>query len=354
MRSILTRELNELAGILEGSWPALMAQAVSEGPVNATNYDNIISRGDAGALMPEEVSNSMLKGLESSSAVRATFQSVPVGRAQVRFPVLSALPVAYWVTGDTGLKGTTEVNWDNKFLNIEEIAVIIPIPENVLDDSAVPIWSQVEDLCSQAAGRLLDSTVFFGVNAPANFPDDIISAIAAVSPAPNSETLGTSAAADGGIVGDQGEMLALVEGQGYDLSSGVAARSFKGEVRKARNTLGDRFGEITIGRDEVDVDGVTYSLNSMRGLWPTASGTAQAIAYDATEFVVGIRDDITWKLLTEAVIQGTDGGIIYNLAQQDMVAMRMTLRIGWQVANTITYDQPDPAKRYPAGALLKA
>lgn len=349
--SILTPEVRELAGILEGSWAA-MAETLT-GPVNV-NYDNIITRTDAQALMPEEVSNSMLKGLESTSAVRATFQPVPVGRAQVRFPVLSALPVAYWVTGDTGLKGTTEVNWDNKFLNIEEIAVIIPIPENVLDDSAVPIWSQVEDLCTQAAGRTLDSTVFFGVNAPASFPDDIVTAIAGVTGGPNSETLGTSTAAEGGIVGDQGAMLELVEAQGYDLSSGVAARTFKGQARKARNTLGDRFGEITIGRDEVDVDGVTYSLNSMRGLWPTASGSAQAIAYDATEFVVGVRDDITWKLLDQAVIQGPDGQILYNLAQQDMVAMRMTLRIGWQVANTINYDQPDEDSRYPAGALLKA
>jgi HK97 family phage major capsid protein len=62
---------------------------------------------------------------------------VPVGRAQVRFPVLSALPVAYWVNGDTGLKQTTEVNWTNKYLNIEEIAAIVPVPDNVVADAEV-------------------------------------------------------------------------------------------------------------------------------------------------------------------------------------------------------------------------
>ena len=68
------------------------------------------------------------------SAALTMFRRIPVGRTQVRFPVLSALPIAYWVTGDTGLKQTSEINWANKFLNIEEIAVIIPVPDNVLAD----------------------------------------------------------------------------------------------------------------------------------------------------------------------------------------------------------------------------
>ena len=38
----------------------------------------------------------------------------------------------------------------------------------------------------------------------------------------------------------------------------------------------------------------------------------------------------------------------YNLAQQDMVALRLTFRVGWQVANTINYQQPVEANRYPA------
>jgi hypothetical protein len=84
--------------------------------------------------MPEEVSDELLGKATEQSAVLSQFRRVPVGRAQVRFPVLSALPVAYWVAGDTGLKQTTEVNWTNKFLNIEEIATIMPVPDNVIAD----------------------------------------------------------------------------------------------------------------------------------------------------------------------------------------------------------------------------
>jgi hypothetical protein len=37
-----------------------------------------------------------------------------------------------------------------------------------------------------------------------------------------------------------------------------------------------------------------------------------------------------------------------------MVAMRMTMRVGWQVSNAINYDQAVEASRYPAATLLKA
>ena len=313
-------------------------------------YDSITSRADAAALMPEEVSNAFLRGLTEESAVLTSFTRVPVGRSQTRFPVLSALPVAYWVTGDTGLKQTTEVNWDNKYLNIEEIACIVPVPDNVVSDADEPIWDQVRPLCEQAAGRLLDATVFFGTQAPDSFPDDIVTAATAAG---NTETRGTATAANGGIVTDFSEVLSEVESDGYDPRAGVAKRNIRGLVRKARGTTGERYQEINITADTVELDGVTYTF-PMRGLWPTSSGTAEAILYDPSEFVVGVRQDVTWKLLTEAVIQDAEGNIVYNLAQQDMQALRLTMRVGWQVANTINRDQPTEASRYPAGVLLSA
>jgi hypothetical protein len=67
--------------------------------------------------------------------------------------------------------------------------------------------------------------------------------------------------------------------------------------------------------------------------------------------VVGVRQDITFKLFTEGVIQDDTGAIVYNLMQQDMSAMRVTFRVGWQVANVINYDQATEANRYPAASL---
>jgi len=313
-------------------------------------YDNLISRSDAGALMPEEESALFLQQLVNESAVLNTFTRVPVSRSQVRFPVLSALPTAYFVTGDTGLKQTTEVAWDNKYLNIEEIAAIVPIPENVLDDSEYPIWDQVRPLLVQAIGRTLDQAVFFGTNAPGTFPSSLVAAATAAS---NTATIGTSDPDEGGVVGDLGTVLSAVEADGFDPRVGVAARVLRGLARAARNVDGDRHAEVSITADTVELDGVTFTF-PMRGQWPTASGTAQAILWDPTEFVVGVRQDITFKLLDQAAIFDNSGNLVYNLPQQDMVAIRVVMRAGWQVANTINYDQQTEASRFPAGLLLKA
>lgn len=310
-------------------------------------YDNIISRTDAQSLMPEEVSNKFLEGLTNNSSVLSQFTRVPVGRKQTRFPVLSALPIAYFVSGDTGQKQTTEVNWDNKYLNIEEIAAIVPIPESVVDDADMPIWDQVMPLLEQAAGRTLDAAAFFGINAPGTFPTAVVTAAAAAG---NTIQIGTNANTAGGIIGDQSDLLSLIEADGYDPVSAASNRVVRGLFRQARSSQGERLNEVVITKDSVEADGVLHGF-PMRGQWPTAGGSARSILFDPSEFVVGVRQDVTFKVLDQAVIQNNLGEIVYNLAQQDMLALRLVLRVGWQVANTINYDQPVEASRYPAGIL---
>lgn len=284
------------------------------------------------------------------SAALTLFKRVPVGKAQQRFPVLSALPVAYWVTGDTGLKQTTEVNWANKYLNIEELACIVPIPQNVIDDSDFDIWAESEPLLAEAIGRALDSAVFFGVNAPASFPPNVRAGITAAG----NRFVEASAAAAGGFMGDVDGMLALLEQDGYDASGFVAVRTAKGRLRSARSTTGDQLDRDRLGPRLNEIDGMPI-VYPMRGLWPAGGGAGTNVRMFAgefdTQFVLGVRKDITIDIATEAVIQDNAGTIVYNLFQQDMVAARVTFRAGWQVANVINNDQPVEASRYPAASL---
>ena len=78
------------------------------------------------------------------------------------------------------------------------------------------------------------------------------------------------------------------------------------------------------------------------------------ISGDWTQLVYAMRQDITYKVLDQAVIQDAAGNIVYNLAQQDMVAMRCVMRLGWNVPNPINQIQPTEASRYPFALLLPA
>lgn len=312
----------------------------------AADYSSFIDRStDAAALIPEDVVDTIMSKATESSAVLSLFRRIPVSRAQLRIPVLSALPTAYWVTGDTGLKQTTDLSWASKYLNIEEIAVIVPIPQNVLDDVDYDIWTESMPLLTEAVARTFDSAVFFGTNAPASFPDDVVTAATAAG---NTVAEGTSTAAEGGFMGDVDLTIAALEADGYDVDGYVAARSARAKFRSARNTSGDRIDRdrVSGALDEFDGDPIAYS---MAGLWPA---DVRLIAGQfADQFVVGVRKDVTMDVSDQAVISDSNGAIIYNLFQQDMVALRLTFRAGWQVANVINNDQPVEANRYPASLL---
>lgn len=313
-------------------------------------FDNITSRSDGEALIPEEVSRAMLgKAVEDSAALQL-FRRVPVSRKSVRFPILSALPTAYWVNGDTGLKQTTEMAWTNKFMTMEEIATIMPVPENVVADMEINIWDEAEPYLREAFARTLDAAVFFGSNAPASFPTAVVPAAVAAG---NTVAEGTATAAQGGFMGDMDNLMAEVEEDGFDVSGYVAARSARRELRATRDTTGQKTDPGRVSPNISTLDGLPVHY-PMRGLWPTGGATGsnvRVLAGDFDQFVVGVRQDISFKMLDQAVIQDNTGAIVYNLAQQDMVAMRLVFRVGWQVANTINNDQPTEADRYPAAVL---
>lgn len=314
-------------------------------------YDNVTSRTDVAALIPEQVSNEMLGKATEDSATMNLFRRLPVSGTQMRFPILSALPVAYWVNGDTGLKQTTEIGWSNKYLQIEEIATIMPVPDNVAEDVSVNVYDEAMPLLIEAFARTLDAAVFFGTNAPGSFPTNVVAAAAAAG---NFVNVGTSNAAAGGIIGDTDKLIGLIEQDGYEVTGWMAPISTRGLYRAARDTTGQKIDAGRISNDFRSFDGAPV-LYPMRGLWPVAGGAGvngvALLGGDWTQFIVGVKNQIEVKVLTEAVITDNTGAIIFNLPQQDMTAIRLKFRVGWQVANTINNQQPNAANRYPIGYL---
>jgi HK97 family phage major capsid protein len=313
-------------------------------------YNNLIARGDVPAR--EETIDVVMDGLENESAARKFFREIRVGKASQRFPVLSALPMAYWVNGDTGLKQTSEMAWTNKFVTIEELAVIVPVPQNVVDDSDFDIWAEARPKVGEAIDRALDAAIFFGINAPASFPTNVTSAALA---AENFAVAGTSATAEGGFFGDVDAALETVEDDGFSPSGWVMDRKAKGRFRRARNSQGDRIDRDRISANFGEIDGLPIAY-TMDGMWPQPAaggveGVLGLVGDWQRQFVLALRKDVTYEVFREGVVQDNTGAIVYNLMQQDMIALRVTFRAGWQVANTINYANTVEAERYPAAVL---
>jgi hypothetical protein len=222
------------------------------------------------------------------------FRKVPVGRAQVRFPVLSALPTAYFVTGDTGLKQTTEVNWANKFLNIEEIATIMPVPDNVIADIDANVWDEAMPLLTEAS--VVPSTRRCSSARTLRRRTRRTSWLLLLLPATPSRR--RRPLRQGGFYGDLDARSRTVEADGFEANGFVASTSAKGKLRSARNSQGDRLDQVRVDGDLNSIDGLPVSY-PMRGLWPTGAGTGvRLFAGDWSQFVLGVRSDITSRSAT--------------------------------------------------------
>jgi HK97 family phage major capsid protein len=309
-------------------------------------YNNLVSRTNVQPLVPEDVVDSVIQGAITQSAALSLFPRVNISTNQQRIPVLSVLPTAYFVNGDTGLKQTTEQAWTNQYLNVEEIAAIVPVPEAVLDDSGFDLWGEVQPRLEEAIGRILDAAIFFQVNKPASWPTGIVAGAVAAG---NAYARGTATPAQGGIAEDFNQVYGLVEADGFDVNGVVTRRTYRSRLRGARDTTGQKLLDLGPNGENM-IDGARL-IYAMPGLWPTGFSAAEAIVGDFSQVMLGVRKDFTYKLLTEAVITDNTGAVIYNLPQQDMVALRVVARFAYGVANPTNFDQPTAAARWPFGVL---
>lgn len=275
-------------------------------------YNSMISRTDAAALIPEDVSREIIQGAVGQSLALQLFRRLPnMPTSRTRMPVLASLPTAYFVAGDTGLKQTSKVSWDNKYLDAEEIACIVPIPEAVLDDSTYDIWGEVKPRIMEAFGQVIDGAVLFEVNKPAAWPTGIVTGATA---AKNYITEGTGA----DLVDDVNLLMGKVEDCGFDVTGFTGDITMKSSFRGLRDANGGMIfvPSVTAGTPST-LFGQSINYNKL-GYWDNTK--AKLIAGDYQQAVYSFRQDITYKVLDQAVIQDNTGAIVYNLAQQDKQA----------------------------------
>jgi len=299
--------------------------------------------------------------VNSSAAMQLATQLPPMSRNTRNMTVMNALPLAYWQSTGTSLKQITDVTWKGKTLTAEELAVIVPIAEDLLYDTegtGYDLWSELTPRVGEAIGKLVDQAVFHGTSLPAtwmtNTDGTAQSLLTAATAASHTVASGTGTDVYDDIFGTDG-VLSLIEADGFDASGMVGAIAAKGTLRQVRADRTATGAGLPIF--EQNADG-TMNIGGYRSLFPKNgcidSTAALLFAGDFSQLVYAIRQDITVKLLTEGVIQDGDGAIQFNLAQQDMVALRFVFRLGFQISNYVTQANGTEATRYPFAVLTPA
>ena len=292
--------------------------------------------------IPETVSTEIIQTLPQESVALTRMKRATMSTKTMKQPVLATLPEAYWLNGDTDLKQTTHAEWGQLTITAEEMAVLVPVPNAVIDDSSIAIWSETQPLLREAIGKKLDAAVLFGTDKPASFPAAVIPAAIAAG---NTVVEGTGK--DFGVdVATLGKLLA---------DDGFAANGFASAPGLNWKLIGTRDvnGQPIYGPSFAQGQPGTlygYPLNEVaNGAWD--STVAELLAADWAKFVIGVRQDMTFDLFDQMVISDASGKVVFNAAQQDSKVMRVVFRVGFQTANPMTRLNSNSATRYPAGVI---
>nr|DAW17758.1 MAG TPA: major capsid protein [Caudoviricetes sp.] len=309
---------------------------------------SLIDRTGAESLIPVQEANEIIQGTITQSAVLSRGRKLAnMTSKQYKVPVLDMLPIAYFVNGDTGQKKTSKMAWDKKFIVAEEIAVIVPIPEAVLYDSEYDIWAEVKPRITEAFGKVIDGAILFDAEKPSTWRDGLV---ATATKAGTVVTLNTQDDLFDKIMAEDG-VIAKVEDCGYFVNGHMADISMRAKLRGLKDNNGQPlFKSDMQGSTSYALDGSPINFPN-NGAFDKSK--ALMISGDFSQLVYSIRQDITFKLFTEGVVQNTDGSIAYNLMQNDMVALRAVMRLGWEIPNPINALKTDKAKRCPF-AIMKA
>ena len=294
-----------------------------------------IDKTNVEALIDTQVANEIFEGVVKESKALSMFRRLPnMTSDKTKLRVLDSLPIAYFVDESTnnGRKNLTKMAWDKKYINAAELAVIVPIKENVLNDTEIDIWAEVKPRIVEAFGKKIDNAIFNGTDKPADWRAGLI---------PSIVTAGAEVTEGDNLYSDINDVMTKVEESGYNVTGLLGGVGLKGKFRMLTDTTGQ-----PIKGTEIDSLPKAFLDN---GAWDKTKSIL--IAGDFSQAVYAIRQDVTYKVLTEAVIQDpSSGDILYNLAQDDMVALRVVMRLGWEIPNPVNALN-ETATRFPFANL---
>ena len=287
-------------------------------------------------VLPVEYGREIIRGLVGRSKALELGRRLPDMRGKTyKLNVNSNLPVAGWVKNsqspanaegsEINRKPVSSYAFEGVDITAEELAVIVPISENTLadvEDFGIELASELQEQVIGAFQEAIDSAVFFGTNAPWSGYNGLVAGATSASASVSWDgTAGTS------FYAAINSAMTLVEQSGFVPNAILGGPSLNSAFRNSITTLGVNVtdqGEI--GRLARHVD-LTGGFNE---------SSAFAVVGDFRYLVYSFREEMAMKLLTESVIQDpSTGSIVYNLAQQDMVALRFTMRLGFALPNPV-------------------
>ena len=290
---------------------------------------------NSSVVLPVEYGREIIRGVLGRSKALELGRRLPDMRGKTyKLNVLSQLPVAGWVKNSLTPSGAADeiknkpisaLAWEGVDLVAEEIACIVPVSLNTLADVEDYGVELVPELTEQIVGafqQVIDATIFFGVDSPwANFGGLVAGAT----------TAGATVTWDGqnglSFYNAINDAMEYVENSGYVPTAILGGPSLNSAFRGTITALG------VLAGDQGEIGALPRHVDLTGGF---DQSTAFAIVGDFRYLVYSFREEMAMRILYEATLKDpATGSELYNLAQQDMIGFRFTMRLGVALPNPV-------------------
>lgn len=270
-------------------------------------------------FVPTEQSKEIIKNVAQNSVLMKLSNVQSMKSDTKIFNVLTDGAGAYWV-GEGERIQTSKATWIHPEMKAKKLAVIIPVTKEKLEDTTISVFNELKEVIGEAFYKAIDSAGIFGTNSP--FTKNVLKSATDAGNIIQIETNGA-----GKIDLDVSDAMALVEEEDLDVTSFIARKGIKNTLRKLRDANGNQLYVDGVNGGEFYNNPIEFA---QKGVWDKTK--AEIIGGDFKKYsLVGIRDGISYEILTEATLQGTvdDDNKPLSLAEQDMIAIKATMRLGY-------------------------
>lgn len=281
-------------------------------------------------FVPQVQADDIIKEVAEGSTILKLAKTETMTSDNKTFQVMTEGAGAYWVGEGERIK-TSKAQWIFPKLVAKKLAVIIPVSKEKLDDTKIDVFTELKSTIAEAFYTAIDKACIFGTDSP--FETNIM---ASINKAGYKITAGTGKTYDL----DVSDAMAFVEDEGLDVNAFAGKNGIKNTLRKLRDTNGNQL--LANGVNSQEFYNVPISFT--RKGWD--KDKADIIGGNWNYAIVGIRDGLKYEILKEATLQGTLGedGKPLSLAEQDLVAIKATMRLGFLVVKDEAFCAVVPAE----------
>ncbi len=295
-------------------------KAVIEGDVATLKVLSGSTGAAGGYLVPTELYKEIVGLAHEQSIVLPRARHFPMKSNALDIPARGTAPNVYWVEEGAAKTVDTAMNFGKKTLSAKKLVAIVPLTDELLEDSIVDIVDYVNAEVAEQFALEFDNQALTGTGSP-------ITGILGDANV-NTVTMDTGKTAFSDIDADYlSQMTDALRSVALPGATFIMHRTILGKVRVLKDNNGQYIWAAPAGNQPATIWGYPYLLSDkMPALSESGADKAFVAFGNLKYFYVGDKGEMKVDMSQEASV--TEGGTLKSAYEYDWTLLRFVWRVG--------------------------